>query len=129
MSDERSCERRCEREWSRCPRPCPCPKPCPPCPKPCPGPGTPGVGSYGPYAVPTAVQIELFQKAVDHLMGATYTPFIVATQIVSGTNYLFIAQKEVPTASGTIYTLVAVKIYEAADGTVRLISIDPIIIK
>ena len=138
---EKSCdrcrERSCESEWS--PKPCPpCPRPYPPCPRPyppypptpgpTPGP-VPGPGGFGPYAVPTAVQIDIFQNAVGNLVGATYTPFIVAVQIVNGTNYLYIAQKAVQTTTGTVYTLVAVKLYQAADSTVRLVSIDPIIIK
>lgn len=58
-------------------------------------------------------------------MGVTYTPLLVATQVVNGTNYLFIAQKTIMNATQDT-TLVTVRIYQALDGTISLVSIDPL---
>ena len=81
-------------------------------------------GGYGTFAAPTEAQIAVFEQAITQVMGVTYTPLLVATQIVNGTNYLFIAQKTIINATQDS-TLETVRIYQALDGTSSLVSIDP----
>ena len=70
--------------------------------------------------------IEMFEEALDGLMGANYTPVMLeATQVVAGTNYKFKAdgtKTTNPIIMGTYY----VYIYEDLQGNVSLLDIEVI---
>lgn len=70
--------------------------------------------------------IEMFEKALDGLMGANYTPVMLeATQVVAGTNYKFKAdgtKTTNPIIMGTYY----VYIYKDLQGNVSLLDIEVI---
>ena len=70
--------------------------------------------------------IEMFEKALDGLMGANYTPVMLeATQVVAGTNYKFKAdgtKTTNPMIMGTYY----VYIYKDLQGNVSLLDIEVI---
>ena len=52
------------------------------------------VGAYSAYATKiTPAQKSLLEKAVG--LGVSYSPFAVATQVVSGTNYRFLCNAKV----------------------------------
>lgn len=69
---------------------------------------------------------DIFNKAIDGLLGATYEPVeLVATQVVAGTNYKFLANGTKTTNSvtkGTYY----VTVYEDLSGNVSLLDIETI---
>lgn len=134
------CRKEKHYKWHHCESrpepPCPPEPPVPPCPPmppepPCPVPPPilppiSGVGGWSPFTPPTSAQIDVLDKAVSGMIGATYTPLLVSTQLVNGTNYNFIAQKTVITGTQTCQTLVIIKVYETLDGEVTLSSITPI---
>ena len=68
----------------------------------------------------------IFNKAIDGLLGAIYEPVeLVATQVVAGTNYKFLAngtKTTNPVTKGTYY----VTVYEDLDGNVSLLDIETI---
>ncbi|MDO5440103.1 MAG: InlB B-repeat-containing protein [Erysipelotrichaceae bacterium] len=70
--------------------------------------------------------IEIFNKAVDGLLGAKYEPVeLVATQVVAGTNYKFLAngtKTTNPVIKGTYYII----IYKDLNGNVELKDIEVI---
>ena len=69
---------------------------------------------------------DIFNKALDGLMGATYEPVeLVATQVVAGTNYKFLAngiKTTNPITKGTYY----ITIYKDLQGDVKLLDIETI---
>ena len=69
---------------------------------------------------------DIFNKALDGLMGATYEPVeLVATQVVAGTNYKFLAngtKTTNPITKGTYY----ITVYEDLQGDVKLLDIETI---
>ena len=114
--------------------PQPCPAPHPPCPPPCPpkpcltprppyNPPTPG--GYSPFRVPTSEEIATFNNAIGSLVGVTYQPLLVSTQIVNGTNYLFIALATSSTPTTSQY-YVTVQIFVSTSGIITLGQITPI---
>lgn len=62
----------------------------------------------------------LFYEATRTVMGATYRPLVVSTQTVAGTNYLFLAEMKVITATDCYTDLVTVSIFRALNGAVTL---------
>jgi hypothetical protein len=58
------------------------------------------VGAYGPLEPLDTKTKEIFAKATKGLLGVGYTPLLVATQVVAGTNYFYIcnARMVVPEA-------------------------------
>ena len=68
----------------------------------------------------------IFNKALDGLTGATYEPVeLIATQVVAGTNYKFLAngtKTTNPVTKGTYY----VTVYEDLNGNVSLLDIETI---
>jgi hypothetical protein len=48
------------------------------------------VGAYGPLEPLDTNTKEIFAKATKGLLGVGYTPLLVATQVVAGTNYFYI---------------------------------------
>ena len=69
---------------------------------------------------------DIFNKAIDGLLGATYEPVeLVATQVVAGTNYKFLAngtKTTNPITKGAYY----ITVYEDLDGNVSLLDIETI---
>ncbi|MBN3853311.1 MULTISPECIES: hypothetical protein [unclassified Paraburkholderia] len=72
---------------------------------------------------------EVFQEAIGHLVGVSYTPFAFATQVVAGTNYSFLSQAKtvVPEAG---LRVVRVHIYQPLPGkgephVTQIIAIEP----
>lgn len=69
---------------------------------------------------------EIFNKALEGLLGATYEPEkLVATQVVAGTNYKFLAKGTKttnPVTKGTYY----ITIYKDLQGNVKLLDIEVI---
>ncbi|NET56361.1 MAG: hypothetical protein F6K47_09370 [Symploca sp. SIO2E6] len=54
------------------------------------------VGAWTPYSSEiTPEASEVFEEALDGLVGVSYTPVAFATQIVSGTNYSFFCNAKV----------------------------------
>ena len=70
--------------------------------------------------------IELFNKALEGLLGAKYEPVeLVATQVVAGTNYKFLAngtKTTNPITKGTYY----ITVYKDLEGNVELLDIETI---
>jgi len=66
---------------------------------------------------------KLFDKAVGSLTGATYKPEkLLETQLVSGTNYKFLAEQTTVTADPTTKKVI-VEIYEDLQGNVSITNI------
>ncbi len=69
---------------------------------------------------------DIFSKALEGLMGASYEPLeLVATQVVAGTNYRFLAKGTKttnPVTNGTYY----VEVYKDLSGNVSLLNIETI---
>ena len=68
----------------------------------------------------TEEQLEIFNKAMDGIEGAEYTPVAyVASQVVSGTNHLFLV-KALPTVPDAVETYSLVSIYEDLEGNSQI---------
>ena len=89
---------------------------------------TPLVGGFTEVEDGTLTEelTDIFNKALDGLMGATYEPVeLVATQVVAGTNYKFLAngtKTTNPITKGTYY----ITIYKDLQGDVKLLDIETI---
>ncbi|GFM80510.1 hypothetical protein PSCICN_12020 [Pseudomonas cichorii] len=55
-----------------------------------------GFGGWSPYRELNPQDQVIFDEALSGLLGVKYTPTLVATQIVKGTNYRYQADAEVP---------------------------------
>ena len=146
------CERPDRRPSCPCEKPvCPCcqPKPSCPCQKPvCPCtqnynnycqsccnpkcmpcsccPTYPSIpGGYSQFRPLTSADLIVFQTATANLMGISYEPLSVRTQVVNGTNYTFIARATTTTLPTTSY-YVLVNVTQASDGTITLGPITPL---
>ena len=110
----------------------PCYKCCPPCYKPpCYKP------PYTPPTMPggstefhplTSHDTYVFNTAIANLVGVSYEPLLVSTQVVNGTNYTFIAKATTTTNPPKTY-YVMITVFEAlpsAGGTITLGDIKPI---
>lgn len=51
-------------------------------------------GGYTKFRPVTEDDVKLFEEALKGLVGVAYEPLIVATQVVSGTNFKFICNAE-----------------------------------
>lgn len=136
------CPQPCPPPKPPCPCPQPCPPPKPPCPPPCPPyptptprpprppytPPTPAPtpGGYSPFRALTAEDTAIFQSATNSLVGVTYEPLLVSTQIVNGTNYLFIALATVVNDSTTSKYYVSIQVEVSTTGEVKLGKITPL---
>lgn len=68
----------------------------------------------------------VFDNALEGFTGASYTPAaLLATQLVSGTNYAFLCSQELVTAE-PVYNFAVVTIYQPLDGDPSIQSICPI---
>ena len=90
-------------------------------------PATGGWSIYGSYTqLVTDEEKETFEKALTDLDGASYVPVaVIATQIVSGTNYAYLAYGTLTDANATKQWDIVV-IYKDLSGNVSLTSINPI---
>jgi hypothetical protein len=79
-------------------------------------------GGYGPFEPVDAKTKAVFDKAMSGLLGVGYTPLIVSTQVVAGTNYLFMCNAKV-VAPGTSAYPVEVIIFQPLNGQPHLISV------
>lgn len=133
------CPQPCYNPCTPPPRPQPCYNPCtpPPCPQCCksypiypypynptPQPCVPG--GYTDFRALTAADTLVFQTAIANLVGVTYQPIGVRTQIVNGTNYTFLALATLTTGTTTNSYYVLINVYQALDGTITLGTITPI---
>lgn len=70
--------------------------------------------------------IDIFNKGLEGLLGASYEPVeLVATQVVAGTNYKFLAngtKTTNPVTKGTYY----ITIYKDLQGNIKLLDIETI---
>lgn len=142
------CPKTCQKPRP-CPRPCPpepccptsqscpckppCPPPCPPTPPCCPTPRPPRPpfnpplpGGYSPFRPLTAAELTIFQSATSQLVGVTYEPLFVSTQIVNGTNYIFIAHATVTNGTTTSNYYVSIQVYVSPTGAITLGRITPL---
>jgi hypothetical protein len=53
------------------------------------------VGAYGPFQPVDSKTKDIFERAFKGHVGVGYTPLIVATQVVAGTNYLYMCNGQV----------------------------------
>lgn len=81
-----------------------------------------GSGGWSPYREVTPQDQKIFNEALAGLLGVQYTPTLVSTQVVNGTNYRYQANATVP--GPTPYTWqVIVEIYVPINGTPHLVQI------
>ena len=67
---------------------------------------------------------EIFEKALEGLVGASYVPVaVLAKQLVSGTNYLFLAAETLVTADPVDKTA-CVTVYQDLEGNITLLGIE-----
>ena len=67
--------------------------------------------------------MELFNKAMEQLTGADYTPVAyIASQVVAGTNHMFIA-RTAPVVPDPVETYAIVTIYEDLEGNAELLDV------
>ena len=126
--------RRCSCRRNKCQEYYPMYYPCypmwpfPPCAQgtPC-TPDTPGtgmVGAYSDFRCVTHQDVAIFNEALGTILGVSYTPLLVSTQVVNGTNYIFIAQASTITCNNLTKELVRVQIYADLQGNVSVVSIE-----
>lgn len=142
MKGQCKCHHYCQSQ-SHCQRPC---KSRPSCSEPCQQPHNPyppqqscnpyppqtsrpsETGRYTEFGALDAHALYVFQSATASLVGVTYEPICVRTQIVNGTNYNYIARATLVTDTPTSY-YVMMNVYEAPasmGGTIKLGEIKPI---
>ena len=80
-------------------------------------------GGYSEERDVTPEDLALFNEAMAGLMGVTYAPTKVATQVVAGLNYRFTATATPVVPDPEPYTAQIV-IYRALDGTLEVTSIE-----
>ena len=82
----------------------------------------------GGWAAPESMEITpeirtMFEKAVEGLIGVSYEPIAcIATQVVSGRNYMIVAKMTIANAEGTT-TYGILTIYEDLKGNVQILQI------
>jgi hypothetical protein len=72
-------------------------------------------GAYGPFRAVDPTTKAIFDKAMAGLLGVGYRPLIVASQVVAGTNYLFMCNAQV-VAPGTAAFPMEVIIFQPLSG-------------
>jgi hypothetical protein len=80
------------------------------------------VGGYGPFEPVDAKTKDIFAKAMAGPVGVGYTPLIVATQVVDGTNYLYMCNAQV-VAPGTSANPMEVIVFQPLNGPPKKTSI------
>jgi hypothetical protein len=85
------------------------------------------VGGWKPYSCDISAETkEVFDKALNGLLGVKYTPVAVATQLVSGKNYSFFCNSNV-VAPRSANEAAVILIYAALDKPPHIISITPVL--
>ena len=72
-------------------------------------------GAYGPFRAVDPTTKAIFDKAMAGLLGVGYRPLIVASQVVAGTNYLFMCNAQIVVPGATTYP-VEVIIFQPLSG-------------
>ena len=81
------------------------------------------VGAYTEYSCGISPEAQsVFDKALGGKLGVSYSPFAVATQIVSGTNYSFLCNSKT-TYPGAINELAIVTVYKPLDADPQITEI------
>jgi hypothetical protein len=70
-----------------------------------------------PYRPLTFIEQNIFEKAFNGIMGASYMPYAVSTQVVNGTNYHFLCTRTLVTAD-PIESIVIVAVHCSLKGEV-----------
>ena len=79
----------------------------------------PPPGGWTSWLPLTRVEEQIFFKEVSGLIGAEYIPCLVQSQEVAGTNYLFLAKREIITGAGITIDLVTIAIFVDLQGNIR----------
>lgn len=77
------------------------------------------VGGWSPYSTSLGDSLEVFNKALNGLVGVGYVPFAVSSQVIAGISYHFLCNATVMDAASTEYA-VMIKI-------TALVNSDPVI--
>ncbi|MCL2321627.1 MAG: hypothetical protein FWC47_05905 [Oscillospiraceae bacterium] len=83
----------------------------------------PMVGAYSKDRAVTEEDLAVFNEALDGLVGVTYEPTLVSTQVVAGMNYRFTATAT-PVVLNPVSKTVYVYIYKPLDGPAELVKIE-----
>lgn len=80
-------------------------------------------GAWTPFETTlTTDTMDLFQKATDQLVGVSYRPIAVSTQVVAGTNYSFFCNGTPTYPNATTYAAM-LEVYQQPDGSIHLTEI------
>ena len=79
----------------------------------------PPPGGWTSWLPLTRVEEQIFFKEVSGLTGAEYIPCLVQSQEVAGTNYLFLAKREIITGAGITIDLVTIAVFVDLQGNIR----------
>ena len=78
------------------------------------------IGAYTPYTSDISQEAKnAFNQAMKGLIGVTYTPVAVSTQVVAGMNYHFFCNSEAATRM-PLYGTAIVSIYAPLDGSAHI---------
>jgi hypothetical protein len=80
------------------------------------------VGAFTPFAKPDAAALDAFKKAFAHLTGVDYTPLLAASQVVSGTNYIFVANAQI-VGINLLPSPVLARVYQSLKGDAEIVNI------
>ena len=69
---------------------------------------SPTAGGWTSWLQLTRSEAKIFYTAIQGLIGADYIPYAVHSQVVAGTNYLFLTAKEVITGGTMTRNLVTI---------------------
>jgi len=79
-------------------------------------------GGYSAFEKLTAETEKVFHEALSHLIGVKYVPLLVSTQVVAGTNFLYICNATPVYPNAATYG-VEVLIFRPLQGSPHVISI------
>jgi hypothetical protein len=75
------------------------------------------LGAYGPFTAKIDDRAtSAFSEAMEHIVGVQYSPVAVASQVVSGTNYAFFCNAQIPGIGNTVYPAM-VNVYQPLNGS------------
>jgi hypothetical protein len=80
------------------------------------------VGGYSADRALTKEDLEVFNKAMNGLVGVVYEPTLVSTQVVAGMNYRFTTTATIVYPNAEPYTAY-VYVFKSLEGSVELIEI------
>ena len=76
-------------------------------------------GGWTSWLPLTRVEEQIFYTAIKGLIGVEYIPCAVQSQEVAGTNYLFLAKREIITGAGITIDLVTIAVFVDLQGNIR----------